>query len=824
MDASRVCTVCGRLISDTLDGLCLECLMKAGFETGTIPDTRRSESAWALPSLNELSRLFPQFEILELINRGGMGAVYKARQITLNRFVAIKLLLPEKRRDPQFGERFEREAHALARLNHPNIITVHEFGRIQGHHFLTMEFVEGATLRQWMRNRTVSAADALAIISQMCQALQYAHDQGIVHRDIKPENVLIDSHGRVKITDFGIAKLRERAASSISLTGVRDVVGTLHYMAPEQLEKPRSVDHRADIYSAGVVLYEILTGELPIGRFQTPSQMRSIDARVDKIVLRALEKDPERRYQTAAHFRSDVESVANNGPSSGTTAKSRRGRTPVLIGGGIATLVLAISLVFHSSKPAWVAGIPLDGLVGFWPGEKNARDSMGNLDGEPANVSYVPGVFGKAFHFNGSNALVQIPDFPGLKPSNITVSAWVKLDAQSSSHAALPGMQTIVFKLNSRDPRQGNFVGYALSKDADRFLFTICSPSGEQVAAGSITAPQVGVWYHVVGTYSDFSQNLEIYINGEMEGTAHAGFPMDIGTRPLFLGSTGESVWDCKLQGAIDEVAIYDRVLGREKIKAFFEAGKRENPRLFQPVREAAQWGSIPSARPSESLVARWLASDQGKDSVGTNSASLRDVAFAERTPAFVFNGSDAQIRIPAGCNLNVGLGGGLSVAAWIKPTSSSHQAVLGWNRNTGVSTGTEPIGAHIEINPMTGDGILGGNIKDTSGIEHSICSAYDVIRLDAFQQVVMTYDRASGIAALYRNGMPVARVRIGSFMVETSFDFFIGNRPSGFFSDIYFQGEMDDIEIYNRALTVAEIRASYDSSKRRFSLQESSK
>src|SRR5439155_18119915 len=144
----------------------------------------------------------------------------------------------------------------------------------------------------------------------ICDALQFAHDEGIVHRDIKPENILLDKKGRVKIADFGLAKILGKQPTDFTITGKGEKMGTPHYMAPEQVEKPQTVDHRADIYSLGVVFYEMLTGELPLGRFAAPSQKVQIDVRLDEVVLRALEKEPERRYQQESQVRTDVETIA----------------------------------------------------------------------------------------------------------------------------------------------------------------------------------------------------------------------------------------------------------------------------------------------------------------------------------------------------------------------------------------------------------------------------------------------------------------------------------------------------------------------------------
>ena len=173
-----------------------------------------------------------------------------------------------------------------------------------------MEYVDGPNLRQLERAGKLSPREALQIVPQICEALQYAHDEGIVHRDIKPENVLLDKKGRVKIADFGLAKILGREPQDFHLTGVGQVMGTPNYMAPEQVEHPQSVDHRADIYSLGVVFYEMLTGELPLGKFAPPSRKVQVDVRLDDVVLRALEKEPERRYQTASQVKSAVETLS----------------------------------------------------------------------------------------------------------------------------------------------------------------------------------------------------------------------------------------------------------------------------------------------------------------------------------------------------------------------------------------------------------------------------------------------------------------------------------------------------------------------------------
>ena len=323
MTSLRQCPQCrAELPADAPDGVCPKCLMQLGFESRDVaPDRDRtidrtaSRSGFIAPSPEELARHFPQFEIVELLGKGGMGAVYKARQPKLDRYVALKILPSEVGKDPAFAERFMREARALAMLNHSRIVAVHDFGEADGLYYFVMEYVDGANLRQTIESGGLTPPEALAIVPQICDALQFAHDEGVVHRDIKPENILIDKRGRVKIADFGLAKLLGIDAEDsavekpFTLTGTHQVMGTPRYMAPEQMQGSSAVDHRADIYSLGVVFYEMLTGELPIGRFELPSKKVRIDVRLDDVVLRSLESAPERRYQHASNLKTEVESI-----------------------------------------------------------------------------------------------------------------------------------------------------------------------------------------------------------------------------------------------------------------------------------------------------------------------------------------------------------------------------------------------------------------------------------------------------------------------------------------------------------------------------------
>jgi serine/threonine protein kinase len=272
---------------------------------GVIADSQPPVDA----TLESVRTQFPELEIHELIGVGGMGRVYRARDPLVDRIVALKILSPERVLDPEWVERFTREARALARLNHPHIVQVHRFGSSPQPH-LVMEYVDGVNLRQAMEAGGLSAREALVIVPKLCDALHYAHEHGVLHRDIKPENILIDSEGRVKIVDFGLAKLRDEGVLHFTLTQSGAKLGTLAYMAPEQVENPSDVDHRADLYSLGVVFYEMLTGELPLGRFPSPSEANGTDPRLDAVVLRTLEKKREKRFPDAGAMRTEIESAA----------------------------------------------------------------------------------------------------------------------------------------------------------------------------------------------------------------------------------------------------------------------------------------------------------------------------------------------------------------------------------------------------------------------------------------------------------------------------------------------------------------------------------
>ncbi len=324
--AAAHCSRCGDPFPEGLEardyeGICPHCLATLAVEEddGIVPSNAPEDPfAQAKKDPPPLKRgaTFRGMEVLEVVGQGGMGVVYKARQIELDRVVALKILSPRlASADPEFPRRFAREAQALATLDHPNIVRVHEMGREADLCYLVMEHVDGVNLRELLVQKKLAPEQALRIVPQLCDALEYAHSKGVIHRDIKPENILLSRSGTAKIADFGLAKIVRDEAVPSTLTQTNVVMGTADYMAPEQRDCMKGADHRSDIYSLGVVFYELLTGELPVGRFAPPSQRLRVDARIDDIVLKAIERDPEHRYQRASHMGRDVGQVMALGPA-----------------------------------------------------------------------------------------------------------------------------------------------------------------------------------------------------------------------------------------------------------------------------------------------------------------------------------------------------------------------------------------------------------------------------------------------------------------------------------------------------------------------------
>ena len=245
-------------------------------------------------------RMIAGCRIERLLGCGGMAGVYEGTQLSLQRKVAIKILSSKLEVDRGALARFVREARVLAELNHPNIVDVFDRGTTEEDHFyILMEFIDGASYRHAMRSERIDAQKKLELLLPVCDALSHAHAKGVVHRDLKPENILVDRRGNVKIADFGLAALPQDEERT-NITRSRTVLGTPGYMAPEQRDRAKEVDGRADIYSLGVILYELIAGERPAGSFPAPSRKnQDFPFDLDDVVMRCLSQDPSERYGSA---------------------------------------------------------------------------------------------------------------------------------------------------------------------------------------------------------------------------------------------------------------------------------------------------------------------------------------------------------------------------------------------------------------------------------------------------------------------------------------------------------------------------------------------
>jgi serine/threonine protein kinase len=326
--------------------------------------------------------LFPGYAITGLIACGGMGAVYQAVQRSLERVVAIKILPREFSRDAEFREGFQAEARAMARLNHPNLISVYDSGEVDGMLYIVMEFVEGESLYHASYGIRVDPREAARLVASICDGLAHAHEHGILHRDIKPANILLTPKAEPKIGDFGLARpigLQQGANET--------VFGTPHYTAPEVLSHPAAVDARADIFSIGVVLHQLLTGNVPAADPRPASVIARCDMRFDEIIRKATNPVPSMRYASASALAQDLHVLSNSIgiatnfiPVAQVSARApmRRAAAPVArtvvvkkSGGGFVTalalIAIAAAAIYFVKKPG---GLQLNILLG---GEKSAE-------------------------------------------------------------------------------------------------------------------------------------------------------------------------------------------------------------------------------------------------------------------------------------------------------------------------------------------------------------------------------------------------------------------------------------------------------------------
>src|SRR6266481_3820428 len=333
----RICRKCGaKIFSDAPEGLCAKCVLKtaliissdapvaAGDDGGT--DGKVEVNVAAAHDSKKASRVVEllgeigDYELLEEVGRGGQGVVFRARQKSLNRTVALKVISLGQWASKAHLKRFRLEAEAAARLEHPGIVPIHEVGERDGSCYFSMKFIEGGQLDEVVRREAMPIRRAVELIAKVARTVHYAHEHGILHRDIKPGNILLDAKGEPHLTDFGLARLVE---SESTVTRTLEVLGTPSYMAPEQaVGNNAAIGSVTDVYGLGAVLYQLLTGHPPFAGGTTyetikllcdtePRQPRLLNPKIDRdlstICLKCLDKDPKRRYASALALAEDLE-------------------------------------------------------------------------------------------------------------------------------------------------------------------------------------------------------------------------------------------------------------------------------------------------------------------------------------------------------------------------------------------------------------------------------------------------------------------------------------------------------------------------------------
>ena len=444
--------------------------------------------AWNPPALDELPAALPGFVFTALIGRGGMGAVYKAMQTSLGRTVAVKVLPAAlmERADAGFAARFEREARVMAGLSHPGIVSVLGFGRTDGGLlYMVMEYVDGPDLAQWLREREcLTAEEAAGIITQVCEALDAAHRAGVIHRDIKPANILLARDGTVKLADFGLARQQDAAAHGLTQPGA--TLGTPEFIAPEAWTPGALLDARADIYALGVVLYQMLTGALPHGRWQLPGAKAGRDARFDAVIRKAMQPDRSARYQSTAELRRDLHISLATGP--------RRRNAPWII--AAAALVIAAAAMGHwwprheAAAPRGEAPLSTHVTHNSGSGPGSLLQAFLNAERTPGpdTITFDPSLSGQTIVLGA-----RIAPFDN-DPAASGISAVFLVDASSLpgglTIAAPPGLNAFVFKEKSCDVsfRGLTFTGGAAAYGAfllndGTVTLTDCRITGNHVSA-----------------------------------------------------------------------------------------------------------------------------------------------------------------------------------------------------------------------------------------------------------------------------------------------------------------------------------------------------
>jgi len=574
-----------------LDGLNLQGLIGRGLEADPGSVSRPSSGLFEVPELESVAEKFPDLEILEFVGRGGMGVVYAARQRELGRMVALKVIPEDSERRPEFAERFRREACAMAMLSHPNIVAIHDFGQTEtgSWPFILMEYVEGGDLHSILEKGKLPEDEAMIVVMKICDALDYAHAQGVVHRDIKPSNILVDTAGELKVSDFGLAKVTAEDRRDYSLTLSLQVVGTEAYMSPEQLKPEGEVDHRADIYSLGIMFYQMLTGELPRGAFPLPSKMvTSLDERLDSVVHRLLQPKPGKRFQKVKDLKSEVEFVVKTPPGTERISKLFLAMT----GGAIGLVGFGLAAAFSTESeepeadikpvaPPPYASPDLD----FPTGETESLpvlfhctfDDVESVEnpalGPGANLMgarrFVEGRRGKALHFTaeGKDRIVYPSVLKGVAHVPLKkgeVDFWYRPDYRFSSHYE-SGIQYL-FSMGTTDSHPSLCM---MHMDQLELFHRFGKGEGDVICA--VTSDddvlwEPGEWVHIRATWDSAAEDnsLRIFLNGKVVHEKFAADGWSLGDyrsiTEFTIGSAGTALGESSAEGAIDDFYIRGNV------------------------------------------------------------------------------------------------------------------------------------------------------------------------------------------------------------------------------------------------------------------------
>ncbi|NVJ08273.1 serine/threonine protein kinase [Myxococcus sp. AM001] len=576
----------------------------------------------------------PGFELLEMLGRGGMGEVWLARQQSLGRTVAVKLLPPRLAKDPEFVTRFEKEATALAALNHPHIIQIIDRGVAGEHYYFVMEYVEGRSLREAM-SAGLTPEKGIKLLLAVARAIECAHDKGIIHRDLKPENILLDGRGHVKVADFGLAGIRA-PDSRLQLTATSVAMGTLNYMAPEQRRDAKNVDGRADLFSLGVILYEVLTGELPLGRFKLPSaRVPGLDSRVDPVVDRLLEQDPAARYEKAGELCAALEAMTATSSAPGIPQSELDGRlVPAAARSVRPARQTALSRQLRSGWRRVRGGLSVVGglaLLGFavrWfvgPVSLHLGDDqrviIGAKGGRPGNQVLPPNTYGEVFSTlsfaapakAGGTARLELGFNEGNEELNVHSGQWRLVDGELQALQA--GKETNGRRLVPRAYIAQRYfssndftaevlmdvaaLGREYAQDADAQHYGELAFRIKDLQVSAFAIPDVGMrlsWRYfmpngreVVG---NSAQDTEALVEDEMPLPAHGPYQVRLQLRRNSSGVLVEAFLNNERFARKLLVGLEDRVgkvaLGCRNLSCSFDDLKVRGHLMPRPVRRVA--------------------------------------------------------------------------------------------------------------------------------------------------------------------------------------------------------------------------------------------